>query len=218
MGPFDTKRQRALYENGIKTALTMAKGEKGFQPGNTCGAQTRFSREQQPRHRGRKKLIYSKVLNDKSNHIGKEEFNRLVRCILEMTVGQIQGLIKQSEQPDSGIPAWMVIVARALLADMRRGKINVLMFLMGHLFGKEPILFEAKIHDDSLRGLMFDCLTEDELETFLGLYSKMVDYTLNLHSAKAVIPGADRAAKTAAQGQEAGALSGEKREGQEPTD
>lgn len=42
----------------------MAKGVKGFQPGNKIGIKSRFSTTKQPQKRGRKPSMYKKALKN----------------------------------------------------------------------------------------------------------------------------------------------------------
>ena len=81
----------------------MGKGVKGFQRGNKVGLQNRFSAEKQPQKRGRKPSMYKKAL-DSGCELSKEDFVYVIRCLLEMSVGELQQLLSKSAKSEIELP------------------------------------------------------------------------------------------------------------------
>lgn len=159
----------------------MGKGEKGFQPGNTCGAAHRFTRENQPKTRGRKKLIYKKVLGDPKNCLSVEEFRNVLRALLEMSLTDLEKIVETANS--SGVPAWIIVVVKAMLSDIKKGRIYVLSFLMNQIFGKvtEKVVFENLATTEENFDL--SVLTEEELKQFNRLVEKVISQPRSLQAA-----------------------------------
>ena len=86
------------------------------------------------------------------------------KYLLQLSVGELQALRKDPTQP-----AWVVVVASAILADMKRGLTTTLSSLLDRVFGKasqpvtldattratleNPTIDVAKLSDETLREL-----------------------------------------------------------------
>lgn len=147
----------------------MAKGVKGFQRGNQCGTATRFTANNQPANRGRKKRIYSKVLKDPQNKLSAEEFREVLHALLEMSVQELKQILS-----GDGVPVWIITVINALLSDVKRGRIYVLTFLLDQVFGKPTETLEVQQEINLVNTYNFSNLTADELKEFDRLFEKII--------------------------------------------
>ena len=131
-------------------------------PQDLRGKGKQFSKDYQPKNRGRKPELYT-IAHDCYN-IGRVEFDRVSKYLLQLSVVELQALCKDTTQP-----AWVVVVASAIIADMKRGLTTTLSSLLDRVFGKasqpvtldattratleNPTIDVAKLSDETLREL-----------------------------------------------------------------
>lgn len=131
-------------------------------PQDLRGKGRQFSKDYQPKNRGRKPELYT--IARECYNIGRAEFDRVSKYLLQLSVVELQALRKDTTQP-----AWVVVVASAILADMKRGITVTLSTLLDRIFGKasQPVTLDAttrttlenptidvsKLSDETLREL-----------------------------------------------------------------
>lgn len=131
-------------------------------PQDLRGKGKQFSKDYQPKNRGRKPELYT--IARECYNIGRAEFDRVSKYLLQLSVVELQALRKDTTQP-----AWVVVVASAILADMKRGITVTLSTLLDRIFGKasQPVTLDAttrttlenptidvsKLSDETLREL-----------------------------------------------------------------
>lgn len=131
-------------------------------PQDLRGKGKQFSKDYQPKNRGRKPELYT--IARECYNIGRAEFDRVSKYLLQLSVVELQALRKDTTQP-----AWVVVVASAILADMKRGITVTLSTLLDRIFGKasQPVKLDAttrttlenptidvsKLSDETLREL-----------------------------------------------------------------
>ena len=149
----------------------MGKGVKGFQLGNKIGLQNRFSAEKQPKKRGRKKSMYKKAL-DSAHELGKEDFVYVIRCLLEMSVGELQQMLSKSE---IDLPIWVEAFIKGMFADIKRGRTDLFRYSMNLIFGKEPqrIQITNNINQVNYVSLDIAVLSDEEKKAFVALWQKV---------------------------------------------
>jgi len=95
----------------------------------------KFSKEYQPANRGRKRSLINQILQDYKldnggKELSKEDSYKLIEAVLNMTGKEMQAL---SENPDT--PAWLISIASAVAADIRRGQIATVEKVWNRIFG-----------------------------------------------------------------------------------
>lgn len=160
----------------------MAKGIKGFQPGNKIGIKSRFSTTKQPQKRGRKPSMYKKALKNSDTELSKEDFIFVIRSILEMDINSLMLIINESEKPESGIPVWIVVYIKALLSDIKRGKADLLKYSLELMFGKptNEINVATKIQNEYNFHFDIKLFNTDELLIIDELFRKVKERTKNM--------------------------------------
>lgn len=151
----------------------MGKGVKGFQRGNKVGLQNRFSAEKQPQKRGRKPSMYKKAL-DSGCELSKEDFVYVIRCLLEMSVGELQQLLSKSTKSEIELPIWVEAFIKGLFADVKRGRTDLFRYSMNLIFGKEPqhIQITNNINQVNYTSPDISVLSDEEKEVFVSLWQK----------------------------------------------
>lgn len=123
----------------------MAKGKRGFQPGNACGKA--FSSHYQPKKNGRKPVLYTKILQNLSNkedsELSKEDYFKVIRYLMERTPGELKKILNDAQNnPNSTLPIWIANLISAIFSDIRKGRMNILNILFDRLFGKSGVCIE----------------------------------------------------------------------------
>ncbi len=153
----------------------MSKGKRGFQRGNSCGINTRFSIENQPKKRGRKPSLYKRI-NLPGEELSKEDYTHLMRSLLECPIWQLKKIQADCRKPGSKIPSWVNSLIAAIFTDIRRGRIDSLRWILDRSFGK-PSQAKAgttvNLVQNNVQILNFSALTDTELVLFHSLVLKM---------------------------------------------
>jgi hypothetical protein len=161
----------------------MAKGKKGFQPGNRIGVNSRFSRDRQPHKRGRKPSLYRSI-NLPGEELSKEDFTHLMLSILECPVGQLEKIRKECKQPGSKIPVWVANLIAAIFSDIRRGRIDCLRWVLDRSFGKPGQILggsqQINFVQNNVQIFNFSALSDTELVLFHSLLLKMEGKTAGI--------------------------------------
>lgn len=159
----------------------MAKGKKGFQPGNRYG--NLFSASRQPKRNGRKPSIYKRV-NLPGEELSKEDFTHLMLSLLECPIGQLEKIRKECKKPDSKIPVCVANMIAVIFSDIRRGRIDSLRWVLDRSFGKpNQILAESKqinFVQNNVQIFNFSALSDTELMLFHSLLLKMEGKTAKI--------------------------------------
>ena len=152
----------------------MGKGVKGFQLGNNIGLQNRFSAEKQPKKRGRKQSMYKKAL-DSEYELSKEDFVYVIRCLLEMNVGELQQLLSKSAKSEIDLPIWVEAFIKGMFGDIKRGRTDLFRYSMNLIFGKEPqrIQITNNINQVNYVSLDIAVLSDEEKKAFVALWQKI---------------------------------------------
>lgn len=151
----------------------MGKGVKGFQLGNKIGLQNRFSAEKQPKKRGRKKSMYKKAL-DSAQELSKEDFVYVIRCLLEMSVGELQQMLSKSAKSEIDLPIWVEAFIKGMFADIKRGRTDLFRYSMNLVFGKEPQRIQiTNINQVNYVSLDIAVLSDEEKKAFVVLWQKV---------------------------------------------
>ena len=152
----------------------MAKGKKGFQPGNRCGKQ--FTSTKQPKRRGRKPSLYKRI-NLPGEELSKEDYTNLMRSLLECSTGQLKKIQEDCKKPGSKIPSWVNSLIAAIFSDIRRGRIGCLRWILDRSFGKPTQIVDkssqVNLVQNNVQIFNFSALNNDELMTFHDLILKM---------------------------------------------
>ena len=152
----------------------MGKGVKGFQLGNKIGLQNRFSAEKQPKKRGRKKSMYKKAL-DSAYELSKEDFVYVIRCLLEMSVGELQQMLSKSARSEIDLPIWVEVFIKGMFADIKRGRTDLFRYSMNLIFGKEPQRIQTTNNINQVNYVSLDIavLSDEEKKAFVALWQKV---------------------------------------------
>jgi len=159
----------------------MAKGKKGFQPGNRYG--NLFSASRQPKRNGRKPSLYKRI-NLPGEELSKEDFTHLMLSILECPVGQLEKIRKECKQPGSKIPVWVANLIAAIFSDIRRGRIDCLRWVLDRSFGKPGQILggsqQINFVQNNVQIFNFSALSDTELMLFHSLLLKMEGKTAKI--------------------------------------
>lgn len=159
----------------------MAKGKKGFQPGNRYGKQ--FSASRQPKRNGRKPSLYKRI-NLPGEELSKEDFAHLMLSLLECSVEQLDKIRKGCKQPGSKIPVWVANLIAAIFSDIRRGRIDCLRWVLDRSFGKPGQILggsqQINFVQNNVQIFNFSALSDTELMLFHSLLLKMEGKTANI--------------------------------------
>ena len=155
----------------------MAKGLKGFQPGNKIGEKNKFSSTKQPQKRGRKPSLYRKIkeLTKKQVNVelSKEDFLNVLRWVLEQNEETLKPLFVGSDgKPNKDTPLWLLSIISAIRNDIRYGKTATIEMIFDRVFGKAPQVVESDVHLKA-NGVDLSSLTTEELLQFNTLLSKI---------------------------------------------
>jgi hypothetical protein len=154
----------------------MSKGKRGFQRGNRCGINTRFSIENQPKKRGRKPSLYKRI-NLPGEELSKEDYTNLMRSLLECSTGQLKKIQEDCKKPDSKIPSWVNSLIAAIFSDIRRGRIDCLRWILDRSFGKPTQIVDkssqVNLVQNNVQIFNLSALNSDELMIFHDLMLKM---------------------------------------------
>ncbi len=154
----------------------MSKGKKGFQPGNRCGVNTRFTRERQPKRNGRKPSLY-KQINLPGEELSREDFTHLMLSLLECSIAQLEKIRKDCKEPDSKIPVWVANLIAAIFRDIRKGRIDCLRWVLDRSFGKpdKRCIGKSQINlvKTDINIFNYSVLSDTELAYFHALCLKM---------------------------------------------
>ena len=158
-------------------------GKRGFQRGNRCGINTRFSIENQPKKRGRKPSLYKRI-NLPGEELSKEDFTHLMLSLLECPIGQLEKIRKECKKPDSKIPVCVANMIAVIFSDIRRGRIDSLRWVLDRSFGKpSQILAGSKqinFVQNNVQIFNFSALSDTELMLFFFLLLKMEGKTAKI--------------------------------------
>ena len=161
----------------------MAKGKKGFQPGNRIGVNSRFSRDRQPHKRGRKPSLYRSI-NLPGEELSKEDFIHLMLSLLECPVGQLEKIRKECKKPDSKIPVCVANMIAVIFSDIRRGRIDCLRWVLDRSFGKPGQILggsqQINFVQNNVQIFNFSALSDTELVLFHSLLLKMEGKTAGI--------------------------------------
>jgi len=159
----------------------MAKGKKGFQPGNRYGKQ--FSASRQPKRNGRKPSLYKRI-NLPGEELSKEDFAHLMLSLLECSVEQLDKIRKECKQPGSKIPVWVANLIAAIFSDIRRGRIDCLRWVLDRSFGKPGQILggsqQINFVQNNVQIFNFSALSDTELVLFHSLLLKMEGKTAGI--------------------------------------
>lgn len=155
----------------------MAKGIKGFQPGNKLGRNSWFSSIRQPHKRGRKPSLYKKIKAftdmEPEFELSKEDFYKILRWVMEQSENTLTPLIiDENKKPNKEIPLWLINIVLAIRNDIRCGKTTTIEMIFDRVFGKstQPIECEAEITMEVERD--FSKLSNEELMQLHNLLEK----------------------------------------------
>lgn len=150
----------------------MAKGKKGFQPGNRFG--TRFSRDRQPKKNGRKPSLYKRI-NLPGKELSKEDYTNIMLSLMECTVGQLERIRNDCHKPGSKLPVWIATMIIAIFHDIRKGSLDSFRWVMDRSFGKAQSTGSTQINILNNNGVIFNfsALSDAELLMFNTLLNKM---------------------------------------------
>ena len=161
----------------------MSKGKRGFQRGNSCGINTRFSIENQPKKRGRKPSLYKRI-NLPGEELSKEDYTNLMRSLLECSTGQLKKIQEDCKKPDSKIPSWVNSLIAAIFSDIRRGRIDCLRWVLDRSFGKPGQILggsqQINFVQNNVQIFNFSALSDTELMLFHSLLLKMEGKTAKI--------------------------------------
>ncbi len=151
----------------------MAKGKKGFQPGNRHGRL--FSSTRQPKKNGRKPALYKriKLIN---NDLSKEEYANLMLSLMECSISQLEKIKAECYKPNSKFPIWIASLIAAIKADIKKGRIDSFQWVLDRAFGKPgSVSINTQINQVNNNGVCFNfsALSNEELEQFMVLIDKM---------------------------------------------
>lgn len=159
----------------------MAKGKKGFQPGNRYG--NLFSTSRQPKRNGRKPSLYKRI-NLPGEELSKEDFAHLMLSLLECSVEQLDKIRKECKQPGSKIPVWVANLIAAIFSDIRRGRIDSFRWVMDRSFGKPDRIqagsTQINMIQNNVQIFNFSALSDTELVLFHSLLLKMEGKTAEI--------------------------------------
>ena len=153
----------------------MSKGKKGFQPGNKYGVNSRFSKDRQPKKKGRKPSLY-KQIKFSNEDLSKEEYANLMLTLMECSISQLDKIKADCYKSQSKIPIWVASLITAIKADIKKGRINNFQWVFDHAFGKPgSVTVNAQINQVNNNGVIFNfsALSNEELEQFRALIDKM---------------------------------------------
>lgn len=159
----------------------MAKGKKGFQPGNRYGKQ--FSASRQPKRNGRKPSLYKRI-NLPGEELSKEDFTHLMLSLLECPLGRLEKIRNECKNPKSKIPVWVANLIAAIFSDIKRGRIDCLRWVLDRSFGK-PVKIQGgskqiNFVQNNVQIFNFSALSDTELMLFHSLLLKMEGKTANI--------------------------------------
>ena len=159
----------------------MAKGKKGFQPGNRYGSL--FSSNRQPKRNGRKPSLYKRI-NLPGEELSKEDFAHLMLSLLECSVEQLDKIRKECKQPGSKIPVWVANLIAAIFSDIRRGRIDSFRWVLDRSFGKPDRIqagsTQINMIQNNVQIFNFSALSDTELVLFHSLLLKMEGKTAGI--------------------------------------
>lgn len=159
----------------------MAKGKKGFQPGNRYG--NLFSASRQPKRNGRKPSLYKRI-NLPGEELSKEDFAHIMLSLLECSVEQLDKIRKECKQPGSKIPVWVANLIAAIFSDIRKGRIDSFRWVMDRSFGKPDRIqagsTQINMIQNNVQIFNFSALSDTELVLFHSLCSKWREKRLEL--------------------------------------
>lgn len=156
----------------------MAKGKRGFQPGNTIGKS--FSSNYQPKKNGRKRALYTKILQNLSkkeeSELSKEDYFKIIRTLMECTPAHLKRILEKSQNDEKdATPMWMLNIISAIFSDIKKGQINFLKFFLDRILGKSEIHVEIKnqFHQVNQINIKNTNLIEEEIKQLDEILSKI---------------------------------------------
>lgn len=150
----------------------MAKGKKGFQPGNTLGQV--FTRSRQPQNKGRKPTLYKQLLKTTSKRVefemSKEDYYKVIRYLMERTPGELKKIAKSEDTP-----IWVSNIISALSMDLKTGRLTTINTVFDRLFGKATQTIEGEIEGNITvkQEMDLSVLSDDELYAYGCLLEKI---------------------------------------------
>ncbi|MDH6357631.1 hypothetical protein [Parabacteroides sp. PF5-9] len=150
----------------------MAKGKKGFQPGNTVGKQ--FSATRQPEKSGRKPTLYKQLFKATAKRVeielSKEDYYNILRYLMERTPSELRTIAKCEQTP-----IWVSNIISSIFTDTKAGKVSTLNILFDRLFGKPTQIIESEIGAtiSSKQEIDLSVLTTEELLIYNSFLDKI---------------------------------------------
>lgn len=102
---------------------------------------TRFTAENQPKHRGRKKNRYKEL--QKQWQLGKRDLEALLGNLILLNFEELKGI---SENPDEDII--QIAFARALMNDLKNGTLEKTNVILDRIFGRSVERVETEDKTD----------------------------------------------------------------------
>lgn len=177
----------------------MAKGIKGFQPGNKVGMGTRFTTLNQPKNKGRKNR-FSTMLKKQCNisldpellkEFSKEQIQELLKMILVMDpretlvitkklnqdFKEIQETFKEGKQPEAikatgKLYQIFISLNTAIQRETAAGKADTVKWMIEYLFGRSVQPIEGELTNVQASQDL-SMLTTEELNQYLELQRKI---------------------------------------------
>jgi hypothetical protein len=139
-----------------------------FKKNNQYGK--RFSKTYRPKVTGRRPSIYKQVAKqiDKEMNLSlsREDFIKIQQWVIERKVSE---LIEMLDNPR--LPAFLVIIIRSILSDIKYGKTDNLDMIYSRIFSKSTIEVSSK--NISLPELKFGELSDNDLKTLVEIIQKI---------------------------------------------
>ena len=136
---------------------------------NMSGLAKPFSKENQPKNRGRKPSSLKKFIKD--NNLTADDISAAAKYVLPQTKAEITAL-----QKDNDVPLVMRLFAKAMLKDMTNGYLNNILKIFDRAIGKPKETKEVR--SDVTNKIMIDAalaeLTDDQAKKlFFELQNKI---------------------------------------------
>lgn len=130
----------------------------------------RFSKTYRPRITGRRPSIYKQVAKqvDKEMklYLSRDDYSKIQQWVIERKVSE---LIEMLDEPR--IPAFLTILIKSVLSDIKSGKTENLDKIYDRIFGRSTISIVPNI--DLSHPIKFEKLTDDEFNTLIDIIQKI---------------------------------------------
>ena len=123
---------------------------------NTSGLRPPFTKENQPKNRGRKPSSVRKYIKD--NNLSHADISAMAKFMLPLNQEQITTLLT-----DEKAPFMLRLFAKAVLSDMKKGYLDNILKIMDRAVGKPKEIVESTIDLTSQNhNIDYSHLTDDE--------------------------------------------------------